>query len=219
MDLRKWFLLHDGPDLEKQLNKAIHHFPCSEFRCPAVLEVFIAGFGCGFKLTDKDGQPTEALRVMVKHMKGAELVTADQLSKQDRTHLTDVPKGTLMDVLIKRWYIRGISERLYFDGAATGNYGWAWHMFRSVRGKQGLRFKRLTDVVDGVKTRRMRYLAECVPDWELSDSVYEGIWKYTYSHHAKLWNAYGYLAGRGSTQPGGSAGTGVRQPETAGASA
>lgn len=216
MDLRKWFLLNEKPTA-KELATAIDGVPCSDFRSPSVMRVFLAGMRCRLKLTDEAGQPTEALRVMVSQMEGAELCTEEQLPKEERRNFSPVKKGTLLDVLVRRWYIRGISERLRFDGAATGGYGWAWFMFRRTNGYQGLRCKRITELVDGVKKRRTRYVVECPSAWELNDSVYEGLWRYTCEHHTRRWDSYGFLAGHLAADHGGSPAAGVRPPEAAGA--
>jgi hypothetical protein len=189
LDLRKWFLLQKRLNVD-ELRELITHVPCTSYRCPNVMKVFLAGFQTEFKLTDSSGQPTEALRVMVRAM-GAQLCQAIDLPPEERRNFTDTKQRTLDPVFKDRWFIRNISVRLRCDGGATGFYGWAWHMFKTEK-NLGLLSKRLTETIAGEKQRPMRYLAVCPPNWKLTDQVYQGLWKWRHDDDRTIWDAYGF---------------------------
>jgi len=194
VDLREWFLFQERPNPE-DLRKLIEHYPCSEYRCPIVMRVFLAGFQTGFKLTDEHGQPTDALRVMADAM-GAELCRAEDLPRQERRNFPD-HKGVMDSVFKGRWFLRNISTRLRGDTVAKTGRGWAWPMFRTAK-HWGLMGKRLTET-KGDKWRPMRYVAVCPPDWELGDDVYMGLWKWHRDHiRRRVWDSYEYLATHGA---------------------
>lgn len=215
MDLRKWFLLNQQPDM-KRLGQLIDHYPCSDYRSPNVLKVFLAGLDCRFRLTDGQGQPTDALRVLVEVI-GGDLCRAQDLPLQDLRAFTDYKSGKLGPDFANRWFIRNISGRLLGDGAATGGWGWAWLMFRTGTYHQGLRSKRLTETVDGKKTRRTRYVVCCPVNWELNDNVYQGVWRWRSGQPNTIWDAYGYLEQHRADHPGGSEGAHHSSPPAAGA--
>lgn len=199
MDSRTWFLLQDrpagylGPD-HGDIRILVRQFcPWSRYRCSEVMDVFMAGFRTGFKLTDEQGRPTDTLRLMVKLME-AELCQADGLSTLERRHFTDQKGGGLDPIFKDRWFIRNISSRLRYETAGATGYGWAWYMFKT-QGHLGLMQKRrVTQVFDGVKRQAPLFLVVCPPDWELGQIVYEGLWKWTLAHwFPKAWDAYAYL--------------------------
>jgi hypothetical protein len=189
MDLRQWFLLNDLP-LAMELTDVVRHIPCTKFRSPNVLDLFIAGYRCGFMLTDGDGFPTEALHRMVFMMPGVELCTGDDLPPEERRAFfkQDAP----MDVLATTWFLRGITDRVKSANAVLSMNHWVdryWlHDFLPRIDQQYITY---TDP-DDKRRRRTCYIATCPPAWELHDYVYEGFWRWNHDHHERV-GAYGWV--------------------------
>lgn len=201
MDIRTWFLLQERPptpEFRAEIPRWIEQYaPHSAYRCHEVMCVFHAGFRCGFKLIDKNGQPTDALRIMVWKM-GAQLCQADGLAKVEQRHFTHHENGRVDSVFKDRWFIRGISARLRNDviyhsqGSGYGEYGGIyWKMFKTY-GHLGLLHKDRATYYEGAeKLRTHLFLAACPPDWELSDDVYCGLYRW-FGYHVRRHAYDGY---------------------------
>lgn len=179
MDLRKWLLLSDPPKAA-EFAKETDHIPCSLHRSPSVLELFMAGWYTGFRLTDSDGQPTIALVNMAKLM-DVELCRSQDLPEEEQRAFL-AHKGTLVEVLTEpeTWYLRGLTDRVKaaFSSMSAWTHSWVWDFL------PGLDGQRITyRDPDGKRRRRICYIARCRPDWEMNDRVYEGLFKWTYEHH------------------------------------
>lgn len=186
VDLRKWFLDNDLPDT-KFLSLQLQHVPRSEVRCDETMKLYQSGFKTKFMLTTPEGEPTRSLRLLCDLMQWnwqygvgrekAQLCRYDQLPDQER-EVFGTPG---------RWYIANITDRIKY-GAGMMNQGqtmaWARQMLPGFKGD----LMTYRDP-DGKKRKRMYYLAECPPNWRISDGVYTGLWRWTYS------NAYNYHDG------------------------
>ncbi len=204
MDLRKWFWLQDKPR-SSSWEKTVACIPASEYRCPTVMRVFLAGTSYGFRLTDLGGYPTETLRVMVSAM-GAELCQTEDLPKEERHRFTDLKGGKVDPIFNGRWFIRNISTRLRHEGSgARCTYSWPWHMFKTDK-HLGLMNKQITEHTTEGPRRRWRYLVVCPPDWHLNPYVYEGLCHWHGDHiPRRYWDSYEFLgwvqsAGRDAAQ-------------------
>lgn len=206
MDLRKWLLLNEWQKL-KDLDDLIKYVPCSEFRSPDVLRLFAAGRRTGFLLTDADGQPTEALRLMVSFMPGVQLCTGRELPDEEKkAFATDV--GTLVEVLVNTWYLRGMTDRIKaaFSSMRSWHHQWVWHFLPGLRCAQ-INYKD----PDGKRRRRICYVASCPAEWELSEDVYHGLWRWNYGwRSARPADAYGYLESDATIEAPGGQGPGSR---------
>jgi hypothetical protein len=224
MDLRKWFLQQDRLSSRNQdLVDRTKHVPCSLMRSPSVLELFEMGFHTGFMLTDNNGVPTMALEMMAQMM-GAQLCTAVELPDEERRGFgKDGPE--LIQVLDEGWYLRGITERTksaiasmsfrYYRGS-----GWLWDFLPGLDGAQ-IKY----DDPDGKRRKRVCYIASCPDNWEMDDSVYEGIWRWTrenYGPDTSAWSpsrwpdAYTLLGDRAALRQGGGADPAGRPADEAG---
>ncbi|HYG60721.1 MAG TPA: hypothetical protein VD902_21815 [Symbiobacteriaceae bacterium] len=177
MDPRKW-LLSSGPPKADELNELVKHVPCSTYRSPKTLQLFVAGMYTGFMLTDGHGRPTLALETMANLM-GAELCTAGDMPQRERKAFK-LDDGTLANVLTEqdRWYLRGLSDRVKKAWSMSAWQNQWVHYF--LPGLDGARMTAKEE--DGKRHQRTHYIAFCKPNWELTDDVYEGLWRWTYDH-------------------------------------
>lgn len=180
MDLRKWFLLQDRPaSTDRWFSDLTKHTPCSLYRSPRVLQLWQAGYYTNFMLTDEDGQPTIALELMAKLM-GAELCLASELPDEERKKLFKDNEKALINVLCKTWCLRGITDRVKSAISNMNTWSTTW---------VGDFLTRLDGVYiwykdpDGKRRKRVCYIATCPPAWEMTDYVYEGLYKWVYDHH------------------------------------
>lgn len=174
MDMREWFLRNEPPAANK-LRALVKHTPCSDYRSPSVLKLFLAGFECGFKLTTADGTPTHALHVMARIM-GAQLCQAKDLPDHERRAFGK-DDGALINQLSGAWYLREISDRVRAAQSSTAMpmYRDKWH-FGMLPGLDGAY---ITYKEEGKRRKRQCWLALCHTNWELNDDVYHGIFRWT----------------------------------------
>lgn len=187
MDLRLWLLLQDRPPSnDAELVTAIQKTPCSADRSPSTLRLWRAARATNYKLTDADGQPTDALRLMATLM-GARLCQADGMTPEEQKALIKEEEGTLIRIFSRTWYLHDITDRIKAIQGAYRYDLWVLNFLPRLRREQ-VSYRD----PDGKRRKRVCWVAECPPDWEVSDHTYGGLYKWTHEHYGPPNRAYSW---------------------------
>jgi hypothetical protein len=224
VDLRTWFVRNELPKAS-ELDPLVKHIPRSDYRTDNIIRLFLAGRQTGFLLTDAAGQPTESLRLMVSLMAGAVPGESDPALCCLRD-LTEAEQRAFQkeDLGDQNWWcIRNITARVKWARIDLQYNYWPWvHHF--LPGLDGA-YLRSRDP-DGKRHRRVCYIAVCPTRWEMTQRVYEGLWRWNFEHRgdwdgykyrpAKCPDGYGILDRYLSDGPGCGSGEGECSPDATG---
>lgn len=199
MDLRQWLVLNDLPK-RSEMPDIVKHVPNTEHRTDNIMRLFIAGYRTGFKLTNRRGEPTDLLRLMVLMMKSPADpdVSLGLFRDLPETELQAFQKNGLHAE--DWWCLTGLTGRIK---GARGDmrynwWPWAHHFLPGLTSAHS----RYLDP-DGKRRRRLCNIAICPTNWEVNEYVYEGLYRWNYEHRggfdgykyrpSKLIDGYAFL--------------------------